>query len=216
VRVHFEPMRTGDIEMRDGIFALLVILCMLVAPAAFAGSNLNYKAALHVVAHQPRNCDTSWPVIAGCDDIRTTYQGCGDFDVFPVFFNLAEVKRIEYAINWPADWGACVYTACAGDNVVGDITHPGDGIAHEWNDCHRAEVVIPGFARFEGTVSPGLIVLTPNPETGFLGATDCADGRDFAIGMAAAGVCGMPGEDPCDCGCSQEYQTWGAIKALFE
>ena len=202
--------------MRNLTVVLLLVASMTLGSTAFAGSNLNYKAALHVVAHQPRDCDTSWPVVGGCEEIRTTYPGCDDFDVFPVFFDLVEVKRIEYAINWPADWGTCVYTACAGDNIIGDIAYPGEGIAHEWNDCHRAGVVIPGYAHFEGPVSPGLLVLAPNPATGVLGATDCAGRRDFAIGLAAAGVCGIPGEDACDCGCGQGYQTWGAIKALFE
>ena len=202
--------------MRKRIVALIVIVYTTLASAALAGSNLSYKGALHVVAHQPRGCDTSWPAIGACGEIRTTYPACSDFDVFPVFFDLVEVRRIEYAITWPADWGACIYTACAGDNVIGDIAYPGDGIAHEWNDCYRTGIVIPGYAHFEGPVSPGLLVLTPNPETGFLGATDCTGRRDFAIGLTAAGVCGIPGEDPCDCGCGQEYQTWGAIKALFE
>jgi hypothetical protein len=202
--------------MKKRMLTAVAIFTMMLAVAAFAGSNLNYKAALHVVPHQERACETGWPATADCAGIQTTYHGCSDFDVFPVFFDLVEVRRIEYAITWPADWGACAYTACAGDNIIGGITSPGDGIAHAWTQCHEAAVIIPGYARFEDMVSPGLLVLAANPATGFLGATDCGGQRDFAIGLVAAGVCGVPGEDACDCGCASEPQTWGAIKSLFQ
>lgn len=192
-----------------------IAMSLLFSGAVLAGSNLYYKAALHVVPHEQRTCASNWPEIADCSGINTAFQGCADFDVFPVFFDLTEVARLEYGLAWPAAWGECVFTACAGDNTTGGIVSSGDGITHEWDQCHRAEIVIPGYAWFASPVTPGQIVLAANPVTGFLGATDCAGTRDFAIGLAASGVCGMPGEDPCSCGCGSERHTWGGIKTLF-
>ena len=186
-----------------------------ISGAALAGSNLYYKAALHVTPHEERTCTTGRPEITDCAEIATVYPGCDDFDVFPVFFDLVEVGRVEYGLSWPVQWGDCVFTPCAGDNIIGDIVSSGDGIAHEWDQCYQAEIVIPGYAWFSSPVTPGQIVLTTDPLTGFLGATDCDGARDFAIGLAASGVCGMPGEDPCDCGCGSEPRTWSAIKSMF-
>jgi hypothetical protein len=199
------------------LMLVLATACMsIVFPASsMAGSNLYCKAALHVTSHEERTCDAGWPAIAECGDINTVFPGCDDFDVFPVFFDLAEVSRLEYALSWPAAWGDCVFIPCAGDHMAGGIASPGDGIAHEWDQCHLAEVVIPGYAWFSSPVTPGQIVLTANPATGFLGATDCNGTRDFVIGLAASGVCGIPGEDPCSCGCTSDLHTWGEIKRLF-
>jgi hypothetical protein len=201
--------------VRGLIVPACVVLIPIVAAPALAGSNLNYKAAIHIASHQSWTCDTNWPVIEDCSGIQTTYQGCSDFDVFPVFFDMVEVQRIEYAINWPADWGDCAYTSCAGDNTIGNIVSPGDGIAHEWTQCFQTQVLIPGYASFAGPVSPGIVVLATHPTTGFLGATDCDGARDLLIGLAASGVCGIPGEDACDCGCAVEVRSWGGIKGLF-
>lgn len=192
-----------------------IALSLLLWGTAVGGGNLNYKAALHVTPHAERTCEAGWPEIADCNGINTVYPGCGDFDVFPVFFDLAEVGRIEYALVWPAAWGECVFTPCAGDNITGSIFSPGDGIAHEWNQCYQADIVIPGYAWFSSPVTPGQLILTTNPLTGFLGATDCAGTRDFAIGLAASGVCGMPGEDPCSCGCASQPHSWSEIKSMF-
>ena len=186
-----------------------------ISGTALAGSNLYYKAALHLMPHEERTCTTGWPEIADCTGINTVYSGCDDFDVFPVFFDLAEVGRIEYGLSWPAQWGDCAFTPCVGDNIIGNIVSPGDGIAHEWDQCHQAEIVIPGFAWFSTPVTPGQLILTTNPLTGFLGATDCDGVTDFAIGLAVSGVCGIPGEDPCDCGCASEPSTWSEIKSMF-
>jgi hypothetical protein len=180
-----------------------------------AGSNLYYKAALHITPHEARTCDTGWPEITDCADINTVYAGCEDFDVFPVFFDLVEVRGIEYALTWPAGWGDCAFTSCAGDRTIGGITASGDGIAHEWDQCLQTEIFIPGYAWFSSPVGPGQLVLAPNPNTGFLGVTDCDGTRDFAIGLAASGVCGIPGEDPCDCGCASEPRTWSELKSMF-
>jgi len=194
---------------------ITIALSFLLPVTLWAGSNLSFKAALHVMPHEDRICDIGWPQIADCSDINTVYTGCDDFDVFPVFFDLVEVGRIEYGLAWPADWGDCVFTPCAGDRISGAIVSSGDGIAHQWDGCQQAEIVITGYAWFGSPVTPGQIVLTANPLTDFLGATDCAGTRDLAIGLAASGVCGMPGDDPCSCGCGSEPYTWSGIKSMF-
>jgi hypothetical protein len=209
-----KQVRTFRPSIAMRLFTALA-LSFLLSGGLLAGSNLSYKAALHVMPHEERMCTSGWPEITDCSGINTVYAGCGDFDVFPVFFDLVEIGRIEYALAWPAAWGDCVFTPCAGDNITGGIVSSGDGIAHEWNECHQAEIVIPGYAWFSSPVTPGQIVLTTNPLTGFLGATDCTGTRDLAIGLAASGVCGMPGDDPCSCGCGSEPHTWGGIKTLF-
>jgi hypothetical protein len=190
-------------------------LVLAFSGVATAGSNQSYKIALHLVPHEERACDANWPTITDCTEIVTTLAGCGDFDVFPVVFDLVEVQRIEYSLRWLAEWGDCVFTPCAGDIIMGDIISPGDGIAHEWTQCHQAEVVVTGYAWFDSPVSAGVIAPAPNPATGFLGATDCAGVQDLAIGRGASGVCGVPGEDACDCGCASEPSTWGGVKSMF-
>jgi hypothetical protein len=200
---------------KSAILFIAVVLTLLLSGTLLAGSNLSYKAALHVIRHDERTCTSGWPEIADCGGINTAYPGCDDFDVFPVFFDLTEVERIEYGLSWPVAWGACVYTPCAGDAIAGGIVLPGDGIAHDWDQCYQADMVIPGYATFSSPVTPGQIVITANPLTGFLGATDCGGTRDLSVGLAAAGVCGIPGEDPCSCGCGSELNTWGAVKSMF-
>jgi hypothetical protein len=210
-----DQVRKGKRMIKKAV-SLALILTLGLSGTVLAGSNLYYKVALHVMPHEDRTCDTNWPAISDCTGINTVYDGCSDFDVFPVFFDLEEVQRIEYALGWPADWGDCVFTACAGDNIIGNIVSAGEGIVHEWSQCHQNQIVITGYAWFDSPVTPGQLVLIPNPATGFLGVTDCEGRKDFAIGLAASGVCGIPGEDPCDCGCASEPSTWSEIKSLFQ
>ena len=75
---------------------LLVSVVILVAgaTACYGGANENAKAAIHVLAHDPDlTCSRNFPVIALCDEIVTTYEGCGDVDFFPVFFDLVEYQE---------------------------------------------------------------------------------------------------------------------------
>ncbi len=194
----------------------VLLLVLALAASALAGKNSNYRFSIHIMPHEARTCSTNIPVITDCTDIETSYEGCGEFDAFPVFYQLVEVKRIEYGLSWPASWGSCVYTSCAGDNVIGDIASPGDGMVHEWNDCQELWGVIAGYAWFDAPPEPGIIVPTVSSVSGAFGATDCDGSRDLAIGIASSGVCGIPGDDACACGCPVEPKSWGAIKALFE
>lgn len=198
------------------LLTFTLCFCLVLAGICSGGQNSRVKAALHVVPHEDRDCSTGVPVITDCTEISTTYEGCGGFDVFPVFFDLVEVTSLQYGLTWPSDWGTCVFTPCAGDQVEGAISAPGDGVTHIWNECHETSVVVTGFAWFEPVSPPATISLAVDPAAGFIGPTDCNGGRDFLIGLAAAGLCGIPGEDPCDCGCPVDPQTWSAIKGLFK
>ena len=145
----------------------------------------------------------------------TTTEPGFSVDAFPVFYNLNFVSSVDFGLTWPAAWGSCIYTPCAGDDVEGDIVNPGDGVLHRWSECRQTWAVIPGYASFGPPDPPAQIALTTNPTTGSIGTTDCKGLRDLAILLAAAGVCGTPGDDPCSCGCPMEAQTWSSIKFLF-
>jgi hypothetical protein len=194
---------------------LLTLISVGFGTAATAGMNTDHKIALHILPHQQGTCEAGFPEITDCGSIVTTYSGCNEFDVFPVFFDLTEVRRLEYGLNWPGQWGSCVYTPCAGDNVEGDIVQPGDGVVHEWADCQTGWAIIPGYAWFAAPSPPATLIAVPNPATGFLGVTDCSGDADPPIGIAASGICGVPGDDPCTCECALEVHTWSAVKSLF-
>jgi hypothetical protein len=196
------------------ILVIALSTLLVVAVAVSAGSNSGFKMSFHVLPHEDRSCGSNWPVITGCSEISNTYAVCGEIDVFPVFYDLVEVRSIEYGIDWPEDWGSCVFTPCAGDFVEGDIVTPGDGVAHEWTECYVAWSVVTGYAWLTAS-SPGIIVPVVNPATQAFGTRDCDGVGDLALGIASAGVCGIPAEDPCDCGCPVEPQTWSAIKGMF-
>ncbi len=196
--------------------SIMLLLVLIITTSALAGKNSDYKFSIHIMQHEARTCSTNIPVITDCSEIVTSYLGCGEFDAFPVFYQLTEVNRIEYGLNWPSSWGTCVYTSCAGDNMIGDIVSPGDGMVHEWNDCQEVWSVVAGYAWFSAPSVPGIIVPTVSSVSGAFGATDCDGSRDLAIGIASSGVCGIPGDDACTCGCPVEPSTWSAIKVLFE
>ncbi len=193
--------------------SMMILLVMVMAASALAGKNSDYRFSIHIMPHEERTCSTNMPVITDCTDIETSYEGCDEFDAFPVFYQLAEVSRIEYGLTWPASWGSCVYTSCAGDNVTGDIVLPGDGMVHEWNDCQEVWGIIAGYAWFDAPPAPGIIIPTVSSVSGGFGATDCDGSWDLSIGIASSGVCGIPGDDACTCGCPVEPKTWSAIKA---
>jgi hypothetical protein len=196
---------------------LMTVVAGLVATLlATPSSGEDLKVALHVLPRGVGSCEAGLPEITDCADIISTYEGCDAFDVFPVFFGLTEVSRIEYGLTWPEAWGDCVFTPCAGDNIIGDIILPGDGVIHEWDQCHVAWSIVTGYASFDPVTLPGTITPTANPQTGLMVATNCSGGWVFSIGLASAGICGLPGDDPCSCGCPSDQATWSSIKLLFQ
>ncbi|MFH1313840.1 MAG: hypothetical protein ABIJ00_11530 [Candidatus Eisenbacteria bacterium] len=196
------------------IYVLAALLCVLLSAAGFAGSNEKHKVALHILPHESRSCSENFPVIEQCPGIIHTYLGCGEIDVFPVFFDLIEVTALEYGLTWPAVWGNCVYTACGGDVINGNIASPGDGISHQWSSCRQVPVIIPGYAWVGIQGLGGGIAPVAHPGTGLIGTTDCDAGKDVPLGIYSAGVCGVPGDDPC-CLCGTRKTTWGEIRMIF-
>jgi hypothetical protein len=160
------------------------------------------------------------PVFRDCHEIVTTYDGCGDVDAIPVFYDLIEVSVLEFGLRWPQDWGSCSFTRCAGDLAIGGIVNPGDGIAIAWTACQQVWHATPGIVWF-GAGTPGLISPCSNPATGDLGVVNCAPSPgpyyDHLVHVARGGACGAAGDSP-ECGGPQSIQptTWGAIKAMFK
>jgi hypothetical protein len=193
---------------------LTIVSCLALSGSALAGANDYHKVAIHILPHEDRSCSENFPIISQCPDIIHTYLGCDDIDVFPVFFDLAEVSAIEYGLVWPIAWGDCIYTTCAGDVITGTIVSPGDGVLHEWHTCHPGPVIIPGYAWIGSTDPPAGLAPVPHPGTGFIGTTDCDGVKDVPIGIYSGGVCGVPGDDPC-CACGTKKLTWGEIRLMF-
>jgi hypothetical protein len=178
---------------------------------AMAGANWLSKGAIHVLAHEARTCTENYPVIGGCADIVTTYPG-NSVDAFPVFYDMVEYQRIDYALMWPGSQ-SCVFTSCS-DHVAGTIVWPDDGVSHTWDVCHSGPVVIPGWAWIQDT---GLIHLKPHPTIGGVYVYDCNGEPDNPCYNYAAGIGGYIGDDPCEPidPSAAESDTWSSIKSLF-
>jgi uncharacterized repeat protein (TIGR01451 family) len=174
-----------------------------------------WKAAVHVLEWGGGCCDEGLPLIEGCEDIVTTYEGCGEIYIFPVFYDLTELAGIQYGLTWPQTWGSCTFTRCAGDFSLGGIVNPGDGVSFAWEECQAVSVVVTGYGLLTAN-SPGEIRIVANPSTALITATDC----DFIDVPPAqtfyAGVCGIEGQDPCGGTVRAVPTTWGQIKAMFK
>jgi hypothetical protein len=203
---------------RNTILKVVAFTALLVASAglpAYAGANLNHKVAIHILPHETRSCAENFPSVESCEDIISSYQGCGDIDVMPVFYELTAVSGIDYGIEWPAEWGSCAFMYCAGDAHIGSIVDPGDGVSHLWFECQDVTLVVAGCGWLSAT-GRGTVSLLRNSVTGYLGTTDCMDIRDTPIDTVSAGVCGLAGDDPCDFRVDRRARYWGDIKVLFE
>jgi uncharacterized repeat protein (TIGR01451 family) len=173
----------------------LCLHIVLLPGLILAGNNPNSKVAIHVMSYDAgRTCASRMPDIAVCTEINTTHGGCGDFDIFPVFYDVFEYKGVEYGLEWPGSQ-SCTFTVCS-DLHIGGITWPGDGISQVWFDCRMGPAVIPGWGWIY-TSEPGAVSLIPHPHTGEVRVLDCAEGLDQPILSTSAGVCGAEGGDPC-------------------
>jgi hypothetical protein len=191
----------------------LGILAVGVVGPALAGPNQNFKVAVHVEAHIPKRMCADLPVIAGCGDIQTTYEGA-NIDFFPVFFDLVGYNAIEYGVVWPDAWGSCAYTVCTYSSFR-DIRWPGDSMMHGYGECEHDPVTVPGWGWLYAT-GPGTICLVDPPEPiSYLGVSGCGKDRlDFPVCNFCAGILGSVGDDPCG-PTATESSTWSSIKALF-
>jgi len=174
-----------------------VLLCLhivLLPGLILAGNNPASKVAIHVMPHRPdRTCASGMPSITGCAQINTSAGSCGDFDVFPVFYDLIEYLGVEYGLEWPGSQ-SCAFTGCGG-LTIGDITWPGDGIAQVWFEC-RIGPLVTGWGWIYSS-EPGEVSVVSHPYTGLVQILDCAEGLDQPVMNTSAGICGGEGDDPC-------------------
>jgi uncharacterized repeat protein (TIGR01451 family) len=160
--------------------------------------NPNLKMAVHAV---PTAYDCpSLPQVPRCSDISTSCPTLGDIYVVPVLFNLSEFKTADFGLEWPAEWGSMMYAACAGDEHLGSITYPGDGMSTTWTECQHSWSVAHGYGLLHAT-DTGLVSIVANPGTGLIGVADCAADPsrrfDQPSDVFRAGVGDRSGDDPC-------------------
>jgi hypothetical protein len=170
----------------------------------------DFKVAIHVEPHTSRTCTKSFPVIAGCGDIRTT-EASIDVDAFPVYFDLTEYQGAEYGMAWQGMY-SCAFTGCS-DLSIGGIEWPGDGVSHAWTTCQMGPVAVPGWGWI---YDYGMVSVVPHPETCEISYGDC--GGIIVAGPRCnfvAGIGGWFGDDPCE-PTATKPASWGSIKAMFK
>ena len=173
----------------------LWLVIAIIPGLLLGGENTGAKIAVHVLAHDPqRTCTSGMPGLVLCTDVNTTYAGCGDMDVFPVFYDVNEYKGVEYALEWPGS-ESCAFTSCS-DLMIGGIVWSGDGISQVWFDCKPGPTAVPGWGWIH-TMEPGLVSVAPHSYTQEVQILDCLEGVDQPVYRAGAGVCGFAGDDPC-------------------
>jgi hypothetical protein len=211
-------MRHARARLRQAGTGLVgVLLAASLTGPSYGGVNSDHKLAIHLKAH-PTSCGSGFPSFASCSAITTTYPGCGDVDVVPVFFDLVEVTAVELALEWPREWGSMSWVRCKGDIDVGGIVRSGDGTAIAWTACERAWSIAPGFGWLTA-YTPGVVRAVPHPSTGDYGVVDCGRMPDQVYDYpkwepGVAGVCGATGDNPCVPKGGAET-TWGGIKSIF-
>jgi hypothetical protein len=207
----------GISTARKGLGLCLIALVVALAwvDSSLAGANPYYQIAVHVRQHDARGC-RGFPVLRSCVDISTTYPGCGDIDVMPVFFYLIEYTGVEFGMTWPIEWGSMSWIRCAGDVDDGSIINPGDGTRVVWNACQTTWVMAPGFGWVVSS-GAGRVCIVEHPATWSLCVYDCYSEwyarSDSPHGLWCAGVCGEHADAPCLP--ATEPTTFGSIKALF-
>jgi len=204
-----------DIMSKALLAVFTLTLALSIAIPCFAGNNPSFKVAVHV---QRRDCDRScafdMPPIENACDIEPTYIGPKQFEFFPVFYDLAEVYCLEYAIEWTGTYG-CAYTACSYTHI-GDITWSGDWICQCFHGCVPGPVVIPGWGWIDAN-KPIRICVVPTEGSGRIGVLDCGgEDIDTPIATYCGGAHGPVGDDPClGLVRATEPTTWSSVKAMF-
>jgi len=202
--------------MSKTLLAVLTItLALSITIPCFAGNNMYYKVAVHVI---PRDCDRScafdMPPIDNACDIQPTYTGPKEFEFFPVFYDLTEVHCLDYAIEWTGTYG-CAYTPCSFSHI-GEITWSGDWIAQCFHDCVPGPVVIPGWGWIDAN-KPIRICVVPVEASGYISVLDCSgEVLDHPIATYCGGAHGPVGDNPClGLVRATEPTTWSSVKAMF-
>jgi hypothetical protein len=154
-------------------------------------------------------------VLEVCRDIQYMTDST-DVDAFPVFFDLAEYRGLEYGLTWPGS-NTCVFTSCS-DLSIGGITEPGDGISQSWFHCRFGPIAAGGWAWIQAD-GPGEICVVVHPLTYQITVGDCqyhprADHPEDDD-VYCAGVGGVEVDNPCGYPTNVEPTTWGGIKAMY-
>ena len=150
-----------------------------------APANARAKVAIHVAAHADRPGEL--PEFDGRDTMASAYQGTGDIDVVPVFYDLDSYQRLEFGLTWPEEWGTCQFTAFGGDMHAGGIIEPGDGLMIAWSSCQHAGSVTTGCGRLTAK-GPGTICPTANPVSKRIGVRNCG-GEHAAFDSVGSADC---------------------------
>ncbi len=193
------------------VLVIAIALTLALCAMAFAGANPDAKIAIHVRNHNAKAACTITPAIVTCADVVTT-NATGNFDAFPVFFDLTEYQGVEFGVTWPVWAYSADFTNCA-DLVIGEIKNPGDGSSHAWTTCQYG-VAAPCFLWMYADAGGGMICPIPHPIAGAISIVDCAEGVDTPMCIFCAGVYGMVGDDPC-APTATEPSSWGEIKGMF-
>jgi hypothetical protein len=209
-------LATKEVDVMSKTLLAVLTFALAITIPCFAGNNTNYKVAVHVLPRDcERNCAFDMPRIDDACDILPTYDGSGQFEFFPVFYDLAELYCLEYAVEWTGAY-ACAFTACSYTHI-GEIAWSGDWIAQCYDGCQPGPVVIPGWGWIEMN-KPGRICVVPVVEhSGQIEVLDCTGQEiDNPAAVYCAGVRGAPGDDPCrGLVRATEPTTWSSVKALF-
>ena len=215
-RIIVTDFSTEEVDVMRNASIVSVILIFGLTSVGLTGPNASVRVAVHVLPRDcDRGCSRKFPEISDPCNIKATQEGCGDFDFFPVFYDLNECLGVQYAVVWPGSY-SCIFSMCAFSHI-GEIVWPGDWIAQCFEDCQTGFSVIPGWGWI--TVNePGRICIAPDPFSGQIKVLDCSCGQiDNPVATYCAGVCGAEGDDPCTESIAKatEATTWGAIKGMF-
>lgn len=214
--VCFLTTKEVDIMSKTLLMVLTLTLALAISIPCFAGNNPYYKVAVHVLPRDcDRNCAFGMPDIDHGCDILSAYDGPKEFEFFPVFYDLAEVYCLEYAIEWTGAY-PCAFTSCSYSHI-GEIVWSGDWIAQCFDGCQPGPVIIPGWGWMEMNRS-GTICVVPAPHPGVIQVLDCTgEGIDNPIATYCAGIHGARGDDPCrGLVRATEPTTWSSVKAMFK
>jgi hypothetical protein len=188
-------------------------------PAAHGGENPDVKVAVHVMYQEDRGCTENFPVITGCEDILNYSPGLNhNPDVFPVFFDIVEYKRLDYAVNFTDGGWSVVFHSCS-DNAVIDESQQGFWeISQTYTECQPGPVAIPGW--FVLWFEQGWACIVEHPASSMIKIGDCQD--PMGIDSPPCSFCSGVGHvydctDPCDpCQPSENQRsTLGEVKAMF-
>jgi hypothetical protein len=209
--------------MRAKAILTLLFASVFVCGAAEAGTlNQHVKAGLHIELHESRSCTKNMPVIEDRQDfvnywLQVDYP-C-DFDVFLVLFSFDEIGGVEFALDWPCQWGSTWYTFHCADYSLGKIDNPGDWTALVWEECQPGlggQAYLVAVWAWLTATGPGELTILPCV-TGQVGVVPCpGTGYETSIveSVFCAGIGIIPYMGPPQV--ATEPTTWGSIKAMFQ